>query len=175
MTNPTRSSFTIRPWMETDSVSEMTALLHRAYSGLARMGLRFMATHQSDEVTASRIAEGQCFVGVMDGTIRGTILFKTMSQTKGCGWYDRPEVSSIAQFGIEPGLQANGLGRQLIDFAEQQAIASGAGELALDTAEPATHLVNWYSRLGFRFIGYEQWSHTNYRSVMLSKALPSGA
>jgi len=59
----------------------------------------------------------------------------------------------------------------LIAFAEKQAIASGARELSLDTAEPATHLVDWYTRLGYRFIGHEQWSHTNYRSIMLSKTL----
>ncbi|OJY78599.1 MULTISPECIES: GNAT family N-acetyltransferase [unclassified Rhizobium] len=171
MTRPTSPTLVIRPWMETDSINEMTVLLHRAYGGLARMGLRFMATHQKDEITAKRIAEGQCFVGIIDGRICGTILFKNASQTRGCAWYDKPEVSSIAQFGVEPDLQAKGLGRQLIAFAEKQAIASGARELSLDTAEPATHLVDWYTRLGYRFIGHEQWSHTNYRSIMLSKTL----
>jgi len=94
MTRPTSPTLVIRPWMETDSINEMTALLHRAYGGLARMGLRFMATHQKDEITAKRIAEGQCFVGVIDGRICGTILFKNASQTRGCAWYDKPEVSS---------------------------------------------------------------------------------
>jgi hypothetical protein len=47
----------------------------------------------------------------------------------------------------------------------------GAREIALDTAEPATHLVSWYTRLGFRFVEHWQWSYTNYRSVVLSRAL----
>lgn len=175
MSSPDASPLVIRPWSETDSVSELTALLHRAYAGLARMGLRFWATHQSDEVTAARIADGQCFVGLLDGRIVGTILFKNQSQTKGSPWYDRPEVASIAQFGVEPDLQAKGLGRQLMAFAEEQAIVGGAKELALDTAEPATHLIAWYSKLGFRHVGHEQWQHTNYRSVMLSKALTAHA
>lgn len=171
MSSPATGTLVIRPWTEDDSISELTALLHRAYAGLAQMGLRFWATHQSDEVTAARIADGQCFVGLIDGRIVGTILFKNQSQTKGSPWYDRLEVASIAQFGVEPDLQAKGLGRQLIGFAEKQAIDGGARELALDTAEPATHLVNWYTKLGFRFVGHEQWQHTNYRSVMLSKDL----
>ncbi|WP_246665056.1 GNAT family N-acetyltransferase [Neorhizobium sp. P12A] len=65
------------------------------------------------------------------------------------------------------------MGRQLLRKADELAIASGAAELALDTAEPATHLVEWYTRLGYRFIEHAQWSHTNYRSVILSKRLPS--
>lgn len=164
-------TLTIRPWRESDSIADLTALLHRAYAGLAEMGLRFMATHQSPEVTAARIADGQCFVALLGEQICGTILFKTAAQTRGCPWYDQADVASFAQFGVEPALQAQGLGRQLIDFVERQALASGARELALDTAEPATHLVTWYGRLGYRHVGHQQWSHTNYRSVILSKGL----
>lgn len=171
MSNATASALTIRPWQESDSIADMTALLHRAYAGLAAMGLRFMATHQSAEVTAARIAEGQCFVAMLNDRICGTILFKTADQTKGCPWYDQEGIASFAQFGVEPEMQAHGLGRQLITFVERQAFASGARELALDTAEPATHLVGWYGRLGYRTVGHQQWSHTNYRSVLLSKLL----
>tara|TARA_R110002020_G_scaffold6321_13_gene26624 strand:+ start:46 stop:570 length:525 start_codon:yes stop_codon:yes gene_type:complete len=171
MTDITASTLTIRPWQQSDSIAELTALLHRAYAGLAAMGLRFMATQQSAEVTAARIAEGQCFVALVNARICGTILFKSAAQTKGCPWYDQDGVASFAQFGVEPELQAQGLGRQLIGFVEQQALASGAHELALDTAQPAAHLVGWYGRLGYRRVGEQQWSHTNYLSVILSKKL----
>jgi predicted N-acetyltransferase YhbS len=150
----------------------LTALLHRAYAGLAAQGLRYMATHQSDEVTRQRLSQGECFVAVADGTILGTILFKDATRTRGCQWYDRSEVACLGQFAVEPSLQANGLGRRMIALAEHRATATGAREIALDTAEPATHLVGWYIRLGYRFIEHAQWSHTNYLSVILSKALP---
>ncbi|MEO9901587.1 MULTISPECIES: GNAT family N-acetyltransferase [Alphaproteobacteria] len=159
----------VRPFAETDSISELTKLLHRAYGSLADMGLRYRATHQDDDVTRQRVAEGNCFVAVVDGIIKGTIVFKKAVQTKGCPWYDRPGVASIGQFAVEPTLQANGLGRRLMTVAEKQAAASGAVEIALDTAEPATHLVDWYTRLGYRFIEHTQWEHTNYRSVIMSK------
>lgn len=162
---------TIRPLPADDSLAELTALLHRAYARLAKMGLRYMATHQSVEVTGKRVAQGQCLVAVADGAIRGTIVFKTAAQTRGCPWYDRPDTASIGQFAVDPQLQARGLGRRLMVLAEQEAVSSGALELALDTAEPATHLVEWYARLGYRHIEYADWSHTNYRSVILSKTL----
>nr|WP_274603620.1 GNAT family N-acetyltransferase [Rhizobium sp. CFBP 8762] len=133
--------------------------------------MRYLATHQSEEVTRDRISQGTCYVAVKSDQIVGTILFKDTGQTSGCSWYDRPEVASLAQFAVEPGLQAQGLGRQLITLVEETAVRSGAKEIALDTAEPATHLVSWYTKLGYRFIEYAQWGHTNYRSVILSKIL----
>ena len=163
----------IRPLLAGDSLDDLTALLHRAYAQLAAMGLRYMATHQSVEVTRKRVEQGKCLVAVADGVLWGTIVVKDASQTRGCPWYDRPDVASIGQFGVEPRLQGKGLGRRLMAMAEALALTSGAREIALDTAEPATHLVEWYTRLDYRHIEYAQWSHTNYRSVIMSKPLPS--
>jgi predicted N-acetyltransferase YhbS len=163
--------FVIRRLEPTDSIDEMTELLHRAYAGLAAMGLRYWATHQSADITRKRIANSTCLVAVDDSGIRGTILFRDSAQTSGCPWYDQPGVASFGQFAVDPTLQKNGLGLRLLGEVETLARASGATELALDTAEPATHLVGWYTRLGYRFIEHTQWQHTNYRSVVLSKAL----
>jgi len=136
------------------------------------MGLKFMATDQIVEVTRARVAQGECFVATSSGNvIVGTIVFRNGAQTKGCPWYDRPEVASFGQFAVEPGLQSNGLGRRLLAHVEERARASGSGEIALDTAEPARHLVDWYGRLGYRAIETAQWGHTNYRSVIMSKTL----
>ena len=161
----------IRPLEPSDSIPDLTALLHRAYARLANLGLRYMATDQSDDVTRARIAKGECYIALAGGTICGTIMFQEAARTKGCPWYDRDDVASLGQFAVDPDLQAQGLGRRLIGFVEERATATGAQEIALDTAEPATHLVDWYGRLGYRFIEYAQWSHTNYRSVIMSKAV----
>jgi predicted N-acetyltransferase YhbS len=159
----------VRPLGPDDSIGELTDLLHRAYAQLAKMGLRFLATHQDDAMTAKRISHGECFVALRNGELCGTILYKPRAgEAGGPPWYGREGVAGIAQFAVEPKLQANG---RLIDMVEQQARESGAAEISLDTAEPATHLVGWYSRLGYRFIEHWQWSYTNYRSVVLSKSL----
>lgn len=166
-----KDAIVIRPLAKTDSISELTGLLHRAYARLAGMGLRYMATHQGDDITRQRAADGTCLVAVMEGVIQGTIIFKDVRQTNGCPWYDSPNVASIGQFAVDPELQSNGLGRRLMNVAETLATESGAIEIALDTAEPATHLVDWYTRLGYRFIEHTHWTHTNYRSVIMSKCL----
>lgn len=168
-------SIRLRPLADSDSITELTALLHRAYARLANMGLHYVATRQSDDVTRERIAQGTCYVAVQGGRICGTILFRNQAQTAGCEWYDRPDVASFGQFAVDPEIQANGLGRRMTDFVERCALETRPREIALDTAEPATHLVEWYSRLGYRHVGYAQWSQTNYRSVLMSKTLlPAG-
>lgn len=159
-----------------EPVSELTGLLHRAYARLADMGLRYMATHQSDAVTRDRAASGECWIALADGSIIGTILFKAASRTAGSPWLDRPEVASLGQFAVTPEWQGTGLGALLMGLAERRAAETGAAEIALDTAEPAEHLVALYRRRGYRFIEHAQWSHTNYRSVIMSKpAVQSGA
>ncbi len=157
-----------------DSMEELTEVLHRAYAGLAAQGLRFMATHQEASVTAERL-NGPLSSIVEDldsGNLVATVsLYRTDAQNS-CAWYATDGVYHFGQFGVDPTLQAKGLGRLLMKRVEEQAAALGARELACDTAEPATHLVRWYNAMGYRFVQHVQWTEVNYRSVILSKTLP---
>lgn len=161
----------IRRLLDSDSVSELTELLHRSYKRLADMGLRFVATHQSDAVTLERLSSGEAFVAELKGRIVGTILFRPPHLTRGCEWYDRPEVAMFGQFGVEPGLQGSGIGKALLLHCEQRAREEGASEIALDTSEKALHLIEMYQRWGYRLVGETQWDGVNYRSVIMSKRL----
>lgn len=154
-----------------DSIEDLTLLLNRAYKILADMGLRFWATWQGPDVTAERIKDKHCFVAFLDGRLVGTITYSPPDKVGRSPWYDRPEVAGIGQFGVEPELQRSGIGLLMMKFIEEHARQDGADELALDTAEPATHLVGWYERLGYRFIEHVQWEQVNYRSVIMSKSL----
>jgi len=161
----------IRPLSEDDDLGELTALLHRAYASLAEMNLHFVATKQDVETTRARIAGAECYVAVLDGRVVGTIVFRPCARTGGCEWYDRPEVASFGQFGVEPTLQGLGIGTALLDHVESRARDLGAKEIALDTAEPAQHLIEYYGRHGYRIVGKEKWDIVNYSSVIMSKAL----
>ena len=167
MTN--KSPLTIRELRKTDSLEDLTELLHRAYKILADLGLKYVATHQSVEITRKRLKNGTCFVAELDGRIVGTVLYRKPGQPKGCAFYERPDVAHVSQMGVEPELQRQGIGDKLMRHAEETAARDGASELALDTAETATHLIEWYERLGYRFIQHIDWDMTNYRSVIMSK------
>ena len=165
------ASILIRPLNETDSIADLTTLLHRAYKRLADMGLRYVASYQPEETTRKRIRDGECFVGVAEERLIATVTYYAPAHRSEVAWYDRDDVAYFGQFAVEPELQQLGIGAMLMDYLEAKALADGAAEISLDTSEQATHLIAYYTRRGYRFIEYQQWDVTNYRSMILSKRL----
>jgi GNAT superfamily N-acetyltransferase len=165
----------IRHLLPRDSIAELTRLLHRAYAPLGAMGLNYTAVDQTDEVTAKRIAGGQCFVADSDGAIVGTIVVQPTYATNDCAYFTRQGVAAVHQFGVEPSAQGQGVGRALLAACETWATERGYRELAMDTAEPATHLVALYNGLGYWPVDGVQWPGKVYRSVVLSKMLGSSS
>jgi len=163
----------IREFREDDAVPPITALLHAAYAPLAQMGFRYLATHQDDATTERRLRDGFSFLAEKDGILIGTITLRSHAPQSPCQWYRRPPVYTFGQFAVRSDLQRLGIGRRLLDFVTELAKQQGATELALDTAEGATHLRRWYERLGFRLVEHISWPETNYRSVVLSLTLAS--
>jgi GNAT superfamily N-acetyltransferase len=155
----------------TDSIAELTGLLHRAYRPLADMGFRFVATHQDDATTMKRASEGECYVGVFEGKLVATITVFPPGRPGKSGWYAGAGVAGMGQFAVAPSLQRRGIGAKLMELGERRALEWGASEIAVDTAEHAHHLVGMYMARGYRLIEHVQWEVTNYRSVVLSKAL----
>ncbi|MHB1205030.1 MAG: GNAT family N-acetyltransferase [Rhodospirillaceae bacterium] len=166
-------SLVIRALAETDSLTELTKLLHAAYAPLGQRGFNYTAVDQTEDVTRSRIARGECYVARDENLLVGTILFRR--QSRGHPWYEQPHVSTVGQFAVLPAFQRRGIGNKLMALAESRAVTAGATEIALDTSEGADHLIGWYGRLGYRPVGHAQWTGKTYRSVILSKSLTSHA
>jgi len=165
------AEISIRPLADSDSIEELTELLHRSYKILADMGLRYLATHQDSETTRKRISYGECFVAEYRGKIIGTVCFFMPEVLGGSPWLKRDDVCDFGQLAVDPDYQGKGIGAMLVKFVENLARSRGLAEICLDTSEHATHLIDWYTRLGYRFIEYVDWDITNYRSVILSKNL----
>lgn len=161
----------IRPLDDSDSIEELTDLLHRGYKVLGDMGLRYMATHQDADMTRKRISHGECFVAVYQDKIIGTINFYPPESIGGSPWLDRDDVCEFGQFAVDPEYQENGIGTRMMKFVEDHAQSKGFPEICLNTSEKAPHLIEWYTKLGYRFIEHVDWDLTNYRSVILSKTL----
>jgi GNAT superfamily N-acetyltransferase len=163
----------IRPLEDSDSIEEITDLLHRGYKALANMGLKYLATYQDVATTKKRISRGESFVATHGDRIIGTIGFYSPSPFGGSPWLERDDVSEFGQFAVDPEYQGSGVGTRMVKFVEDYARSKGLSEICLDTSEKATHLIEWYTKLGYRFIEYVDWDITNYRSVILSKAIIS--
>jgi len=166
-------SFTIRELRDSDSIEELTDLLHRAYAGLGARGLQYLAVNQDAETTRRRVVGGECLVAEVENALAATITWHAPTQTgRGTPWYDRPDVATFGQYATDPAFQGRGIARALLDEVERRARAVGAAEIACDTAEPASDLIAMYDRRGYRIVGRTDWRPaTNYESVILSKAL----
>jgi GNAT superfamily N-acetyltransferase len=171
----------IRPLAPGDSIESLTALLHGAYSRLGAMGLNYTAVDQTVEVTAQRIASGQCFVAEHDGRIVGTVTVgsawdvQRVPGARHCPWYLRRDIAHLHQLGVDPAAQGQGIGHLLIAACEQWAREQGLGAIALDTAAPASHLRARYARLGYGDADEVQWAGKTYRTVIMVKAFEGAA
>lgn len=171
---------TFRRLAPSDSIAELTKLLHKAYAKQVEMGLRPLAGRQDEKTTLKRVFAGECYVAVHHeetgpGEHRhklvGSILFHETEEAQGPPWFERPEVASFSQLAVDPGYQGHGIGQTLMGIVEDRARVTGARELALSMAEPDTGLMNFYLKRGYRFIEHWQWPYTNYRSAILSKTI----
>jgi GNAT superfamily N-acetyltransferase len=164
----------IRPLEPSDSLEEMTRLLHRAYARLGAMGLNYTAVSQTPETTAQRLRGGACFVAESEGRLVGTVVVHRPPAGSPCAYFTRDSVATLRQLGVDPLYHGKGIGGLLLASCEAWAREAGFSELALDTAEPARHLLETYERWGFRRVGTVQWDGKVYRSIVLAKTLTPG-
>lgn len=168
MSSPTPD---IRVLSSSDSIEALTSLLNRAYAGLGAMGLNYTAVDQSAEVTAQRAHFGTCLVAAVGSELVGTIMVRPTHTESPCLYFTQPGVATAHQFAVAPEFQRSGIGSILLSRAETWAREHGFSELALDTAESATHLIEYYGRRGYHRVGWVQWPGKTYRSVVISKSL----
>jgi GNAT superfamily N-acetyltransferase len=160
----------IRPLLATDSLEELTALLHRAYQRLADMGFNYTATYQTVEATRERIEGNECFVAIVDGRIVGTALLIPHQLTIH-PLADQPGVAYAGQLAVDPDYRHRGLGARLMDHVEERALELGFHTVMGDTSEGAEYLLRMYTGRGYQSVGHHQWPGKTYRSVVLAKRL----
>ena len=171
MTRPIES-VEIRLLNAQDCMESLTALIHAAYEPHARCGLRYWATHQSTEDTRKRFASGIGFIATIDLEYVGTITLRPPKPESEVPLYREPGVWSIGQFAVLPRCKGQGIGRRLHDAAVEYALQHGGHTMALDTAAPATALIDKYQGWGYRIVGQCDWRpHTTYLSVLMARPL----
>ena len=167
-----------RLFQPSDNVVELNALLRAAYQPLAEAGMKFAASHEDVEATKNNISDGECHIGLFEGQLVTCAMLriptketKTGWKANGPSWYKNPGVTTFGRFAVLPELKGKSLGSKMMDKLETRAKELRFSELALDTSEKATRLLEMYKKRNYRFIEYHQWNITNYRSVVLSKTL----
>jgi len=122
-------------------------------------------------MTAERIGKGTCLLALDGNEIVGTVMLYPQQEDSECAYYGRPGVFHFGKFAVLPERQGDGIGKMLFEAVESEAKRLGARELACDTAKPASDLIAMYRRWGLEIVGEQNWSITNYESVVMSKLL----
>lgn len=129
-------------------IARLHALVESAYRGeTARAGW----THEADMIEGPRTdpatlqgliesAEEEIFVAEQGGRIIGCV----QVSSKGDG------LAYLGLLAVDPGLQASGLGKQMIAFAEQQAgVRFGAVAMEMTVVSRRPELIAYYERRGY--------------------------
>ena len=115
-----------------------------AYSSYAsRMGDISLPPLETDY--ASEIENYPTWVAELDGEIVAGLIMA----------FDK-DAASISNVAVHPNAQGQGLGRILLDFAEQQARIKGYSQLALATHVLLTENISLYEHLGWKISGRDQ-------------------
>ncbi len=160
--------FAIRRLRPSDSLDELTRLLHRAFDALVHDGLVCECSHQTLERTRQRAARGECFVAVCEGQVIGTMTLEGPDRCASIGTYRDAGTASIHQLAVDPSRQREGVGCALVVYAASWARARRFKRLALDTPEAAHHQVAWYFDRGFQLAETVHVAGRRYASVVLA-------
>ena len=83
--------------------------------------------------------------------------------------YPRDDHLYVENIAVDPSAQGRGLGRALMEFAEQVAARHRLNRMALVTHEAMTENQAIYARLGYTETG--RWSEDGYRRIYMEKPL----
>lgn len=136
----------IRRASEGDVVA-LNALVHSAYRGdSARAGW----THEADLLDGQR-TDGEALRGMLSDPSQAILVAQESGALLGCVHVSQPkaERATLGMLSVHPDSQAQGLGRRLIDAAEQHARALGVKVMEMTVIALRGELIAYYARRGY--------------------------
>jgi predicted N-acetyltransferase YhbS len=151
-----------------EDVPALRLLVNAAYEELADLGLNFTGTYQDEAITRDRMRKAEVFLLTRDSKLIASISLSVKDIGEG-----DTSCLYINQLAVLPEFKRQGIGTYLLKFAEERAMFFGLERLRLDTAIPATHLVEVYRTMGYQEIDTVQWKGKTYSSYIMEKRLCS--
>ncbi len=143
-------TLTITPATPAD-VPALKALLEAAYRGdSARQGWN----HEADILDDERVSREELDALMADPAV--TILTASEGANMiGCVavTVKDPALGYLGMLCVAPALQSAGLGRRLLDAAEDHARGAGVAAMEMTVIDSRASLIAWYERRGYAFTG----------------------
>ncbi|SDW30942.1 N-acetylglutamate synthase, GNAT family [Marininema mesophilum] len=153
--------WTIRKATLQDALS-IQKQLHQAYRPIKKQGYNMEATDVSLETVEENVRQHEVFVLVNhERCIKGTVRLKNHSD----------DMDHLGWFSISPDLKGFGLGKKVIDYAEERSRKRGRHGIYLDTAKDHPWLPSLYEKLGYQKVGVIRWPDQNFDAVQFEKQL----
>ncbi len=125
-------------------VSLLASILHAAFAEYeGRLDPPSGAHHESEETLLEKLQEGGAFLAFRAGEAVGCVYFAV-----------HEEYVYLGRLSVLPEQRKQGAARALIERVEQQARELGKPRVQLGTRLALIHLLEYYTRLGYRPIRY---------------------
>lgn len=134
-----------------DDIPALLALIHSAYRGdSSRRGW----THEADLLDGQR-TDNQALAETLDDPAQLLLVARDGDVLVGCvALTDKRGLGYIGLVTVDPQRQAGGLGRRLLDAAEEAARTRFAATRAeMTVIDGRDELIAWYERRGYRLTG----------------------
>ncbi|WP_144901629.1 GNAT family N-acetyltransferase [Halobellus captivus] len=146
----------------TIAVAEQLAEVYRsAYQENRRLGLPNEAESASERKIAELIRRNTVYVANKDGGVIGGVCLEETGE-------DRVELSRLA---VHESWKGEGVGRQLLDYAEEQARCCGYATIWLITPEEHPYLPEMYRQRGYEDAETVSRENYDFEFLMMKKSV----
>lgn len=136
-------------------VQQLVPLINSAYRGEeAKIGW----THEADLIEGSiRIDEASLIEMIKNENVAILKCTGVDSQLLGCVYLEKQEDKLyLGMLSVLPKLQAGGIGKQLLNAAETQAVTTGCSSIIMHVIPLRYELIDWYNRNGYKDTGVKK-------------------
>lgn len=166
-----RDRVIIRPLGETDSIEELTDIIHAAFKKDPGQPYTNPSATQTPETTFKHIRKGRCSVVVLDGRLIGLgIVYPPPRKRTSCSLWYPMYGAHLRKLAIHPDFQGKGIGTRLLAACERHAKDMGGWNL-WGSSPIGSRQLSLYCRCGYCIAEYTDWGDTPYESAIFSKCL----
>ncbi|MBY0563548.1 MAG: GNAT family N-acetyltransferase [Hyphomonadaceae bacterium] len=143
---------------DSGEIRALHSLIENAYRGeSAKRGW----THEADLLGGQR-TDTEALAGIIADPKQTLLMGETDGALVGCvlvadkGDRDGVRIGYLGMLTVQPDRQAGGLGKALLDAAEQHARSFGAEVMEMTVIKSRRELIEWYTRRGYSDTGREE-------------------
>jgi ribosomal protein S18 acetylase RimI-like enzyme len=136
-----------------DDIPQLLQLVNHAYRGEhSRKGW----THEADLVDGDERIDADSLHEMITRNDATILVYKT-GEIKGCVYLQNQNGQLyLGMLSVLPIEQTNGIGKALMQAAEQLALQQGCASIIMSVISVRTELIQWYERRGFTLTGERQ-------------------